>query len=121
MTAEDVTPVPADDDRPAGEAGVGAHQPAPASPSRVTFDELESLIYRVVDVARHDMRSTVKADADRLFGLIPMLLDAVYSAYEYRCRAHQPIQGEPEYLRITTWIRAEIAACADNVVRWVTL
>lgn len=102
------------------EAGVGSVRPAPASPRRCTLDDIEYALDAVIDFARHDLSSVVKQDAQFLEGMVPVIIDALFAAHHYRTRGHLEVDGEPGYLQLTSWVTADAATAADNVVRWVT-
>lgn len=121
MTAENELPPLQGDAGLLDEAGVGTARPAPAGPRRCTLDDIEYALDAVIDYGRHDLSSVVVKDATFLEGMVPVIIDALWSAHHYRTRGHQEIDGEPDYLQITSWVDRDVAAAADSVVRWIDL
>lgn len=121
MTAENELPPPHGDAGRLDEAGAGFAHPAPASPRRCTINEIEHALDAVIDFARYDLSSTCKEQAKFLEGMVQVIVDAIWAAHHYRTRGHHEVDGEPEYLQITSWVGRDYANAADGVVRWVTL
>ena len=103
------------------EAGVGTVRPAPAGPRPCTLADIERALDVLVDVGRHDTASSVQAHAELLEAMTTVIVDAIWAAHHYRTRAHAFIEGQPEWLSITSWVPTTVAAAADSVVKWVTL
>jgi hypothetical protein len=121
MTAENELPPSHGDAGLLDEAGVGTAHPAPASPRRCTITDIEHALDAVIEFGRHDLSSVVKHDAAFLEGMVPVIIDALWSAHHYRTRGHAFIEGEPDWLSITSWVPTAVAAAADSVVRWIEL
>jgi hypothetical protein len=116
-TAEDVPPTPPVDAGHLDEAGAGTVHSAPASPRRCTIERLAWALDTLTDKAP----ASAADDAQLIYDMTSVLLDAVRAAYHYRTRGHREIDGAPEYLQLTSWVETYYAACADNVVRWFDL
>lgn len=116
-TAEDVPPTPPVDAGHLDEAGAGTVHSAPASPRRCTIERLAWALDTLTDKAP----ASAADDAQLIYDMTSVLLDAVRAAYHYRTRGHREIDGAPEYLQLTSWVDTYYASCADNVVRWFDL
>ena len=122
MTAENELPPSAQGD--AGlldEAGVAPTIATPASPRKCTLNQIEHALDLVLDFGRHDPWSVVQEQAEFLEGMVPVIIDAIWAAHHYRTRGHHDVPGEKHWLQITSWVHKDVAAAADNVVRWVDL
>ena len=64
--------------------------------------------------------SDLKAEAELLMAMTPVILDAIYAAHYYRTRGHYEVV-DFDFLGIGAWIAKDVIAAADNVVRWVAL
>lgn len=122
MIADDATPAPAaDDDRRLGGSGpVAPYSAGPLHPRRTNFDQIERALHLVADQAAHELGSPVKAEAELLMAMTPVILDAIYAAHYYRTRGHYEVV-DFDFLGIGAWIAKDVIAAADNVVRWVAL
>jgi hypothetical protein len=116
-TAEDVPPTSPVDAGHLDEAGAETVHSAPASPRRCTIERLAWALDTLTDKAP----ASAADDAQLIYDMTSVLLDAVRAAHHYRTRGHREIDGAPEYLQLTSWVETYYAACADNVVRWFDL
>lgn len=120
MIADDETPSGSlDEDRHVGGSGpVAPYSAGPLHPRRTNFDQIEQALHLVADQAAHEFGSPVKAWAELLMAMTPVILDAIYAAHHYRTRGHREVE-DTDYLGIDAWIAKDVIAAADNVVRWV--
>lgn len=118
MIADDVTPPHAQgaDDR-LGQTGTGPSLPVP-----VTLDQLEAALHHVVDIVLDTVTQREgHAAAVVVRDNLDVIIDAVWAAHHYRRLGHRPVDGDPEWHAITSWVQTEVVNAGNLVVKRVRL
>ena len=123
MIADDVTPPHAQgaDDR-LGQAGTGPSLPVPAHHRPTTLDALEAALQHVTDIVLGTVTQSEGHSASQLVrDNLDVIADAVWAAHHYRRLGHRPIDGDPAWHQITSWVQNEVVQAGDLVVKRVIL